>query len=152
MTTYATTQIPTDVTPRRLAVAGVSTALVAVGWSVYGAHHWNEIATVSIVAALVAGLVYGIVMPWGSRRPDPGNTALGLSVSAALLVFPAFWSGLPLVLGVAGMMLGNAGRTRPSGAGRSIGAIALGALAAVGYLTIFIWDGVILGHSGFLFD
>ena len=50
-----------------------------------------------------------------------------------------------------GSCVGNAGRRAPSGAGKCIAATVLGALAAVGYLAIYISDGM-NGGAGFLFD
>lgn len=86
------------------------------------------------------------------RRPSAGGTALALSIPGLVLLLPAFWSGLPLVLGVGGMVLGNHGRSAPSGAGKSIAALVLGALTVLGYFAIYIGDGIVSGNAGFLFD
>jgi hypothetical protein len=85
------------------------------------------------------------------RKDSAGGTALGLSVPAVLLLVPAFWSGLPLVLGVAGLVVGNAGRGARSGGGKCVAAVALGALACLGYVAIYVSDGL-NGGAGFLFD
>ena len=92
------------------------------------------------------------VVPRALRKDSAGGTALGLSIPAVLLLLPAFWSGLPMILGVAGAMVGNAGRNAPSGSGKSITALILGALAVLGYLAIYIGDGLLGGNAGFLFD
>lgn len=159
MTTSTTTHpaawhsVPPRVTSRTgLALVGASTALVAICWSFYGAHHWGEIAFTSAVAVLVAAAVYGALVPWALRREHAGGTALAVSVLAVLITWPAFWSGLPFVLGIAGIVLGHAGRSARRGAGLSIVGLALGALAAAGYLAIFILDGIVAGNAGFLFD
>ena len=56
-------------------------------------------------------------------------TALAYAVVAALLAVPAFWTGLPFVLGVAAVILGNVGRTaQGTEPGRAIAAVVLGAL------------------------
>ena len=60
--------------------------------------------------------------------------------------FPAFWSGLPLVLGVAGALLGYAGRNAASGARLSIAAFVVGLLSSIGYVAIYVID--FLGQSG----
>lgn len=69
-----------------------------------------------------------------------------LSLTAALLTLPAFWTGLPLVLGAAGVVLGHVGRHRSSGSGKSIAAVVIGALVVIGYLSIYIVDGLVFGN------
>jgi hypothetical protein len=137
---------------RSLAPLAAATCAVAAAGTAYGAHDWTELLVVTAVIA-VAGLgVFGVVVPRALRRDSAGGTALWLSVPALLLTLPAFWSGLPLVLGVGGVVIGNAGRRGHAGAGRSAVAVALGALAILGYLTIYVVDGVVGGNAGFLFD
>ncbi len=137
----------------RGAVAGIglASALVAAAGAAFGAHDWVEIAVVGGVIAVATALVFGLVVPKALRKESAGGTALGLSVPALLLLLPAFWSGLPLVLGVAGVVVGNAGRKAPSGSGKCIAAVVLGGLAAVGYLAIYISDAM-NGGAGFLFS
>jgi hypothetical protein len=56
-----------------------------------------------------------------------------------LLLVPAFWSGLPAVLGSGGLVLGLAARrTRRSGVATA--AVAIGALAMIGYVAIYVLD------------
>ncbi len=154
MTTYApsTAVAPTRASGRTVAAAGVASAALGAGWSFYGAHDWAEIAVVTSTLVVVTALVYGLALPRALRRDDQGTAALSFSIPAVLLTMPAFWSGLPLVLGVAGILAGNAGRRAPTGSGKSIVGLALGAVAVLGYLAIFIGDGVIAGHHGFLLD
>jgi hypothetical protein len=71
---------------------------------------------------------------------------MALSVIAALLTLPAFWTGLPLVLGAAGALVGYAGRGAAKGSGLSIAALLIGALSVLGYLTIYIVDGIVMGN------
>ena len=105
-----------------------------------GAHDLREILVVmAIVVAAVVG-VYGFLLPRALRRESAGGTALALSLVAAALTLPAFWSGLPLVLGVAGTMLGYSGRTAASGSGKSIAAVALGSLASLMYVSIYVME------------
>ncbi len=117
----------------------------------YGAHDWGEIITVLAAIVIAGAVAFGLVVPRALRRESAGGAALGLSVPAVLLLLPAFWSGLPLVLGVAGFVVGNAGRRAERGAGACIAATVLGALAAVGYLAVYVSDGL-NGGAGFLFD
>jgi hypothetical protein len=130
---------------------GIASAIVAAAGTAFGAHDWTEIVVVWAALALATGLVFGLVVPRALRKESAGGTALGLSIPALLLLLPAFWSGLPLVLGVAGLVVGNAGRRAPTGAGKCIAAVVLGALAAVGYVAIYISDGM-NGGAGFLFS
>ena len=134
-----------------LAGLGLASALVAAAGTAFGAHDWGEIAVVWSVIAVATLLVFGLVVPRALRKESAGGTALGLSIPALALLLPAFWSGLPLVLGVAGLVVGNAGRRAPSGAGKCIAAVVVGTLAAVGYLAVYIADGM-NGGAGFLFS
>lgn len=147
-----TTSTANDIGHRSLAPIGVATALAAAAATTYGAHGWTEIVVTVAFIAVAATLVFGLVVPRALRKDSAGGTALGLSVPAALLTLPAFWTGLPLVLGVAGIILGDRGRTARSGAGKCIAALVIGGLAVLTYLAIYVWDGFVAGNAGFLFD
>ena len=71
---------------------------------------------------------------------------------AVLATLPAFSSGVPLILGAGAAVLGNSSRTAERRSGMAITGLVLGVIAVLGYLAIYIGDGVILGNSGFLFD
>lgn len=132
------------------ALSGLATAALAAGWTAYGAHDLQEIAIVVAAIAVTAALVYGVVVPRALARAEgtgAGAAALALAVPAVLLTLPAFWTGLPLVLGVAAVMVGNAGRRAPRGGGKAIAGMVLGLLAVAGYLTIYVVDGLILGNG-----
>ncbi len=145
-TVSSTFELERDRIRRAVIPAGLATFLVAAVWSVLGADSTAERLTMVPAIAVATALVFGVLLRKALRKPSAGGTALGLSVPAVLLTLPAFWSGLPLILGVAGAMLGYAGRGAASGSGKSIVACALGLLAAVAYLTIYVVDGLILGH------
>ena len=55
------------------------------------------------------------------------------------------------MLGVAGLVVGSAGRRTQTGAGKCIVAVALGALAVLGYALIYVGSGI-AGETGFLLD
>jgi hypothetical protein len=58
-----------------------------------------------------------------------------------LLLLPAFWSGLPIVLGAAGYVLGQAGRDgRQTTGGLALGAIVVGIAAIVLNLLGLLFD------------
>lgn len=147
MTTIERT-IPTS---RSVAPLGVATAVLAGALSVLFAHGWGEVLVVVPVMLVAAALVFGLAVPRALGREDSGGAALGLAVPAAVLLLPAFWSGLPLVLGVAGMIVGNAGRNARSGSGKSAAALVIATLAVVGYAAIHVAE-VIAGNTGFLLD
>ena len=148
MTTYASSS-DTPTTTSRIATIGAATGLVAASLTALFAHDWAEVVvTVPIIAVVTAG-VWGYVVPRAMRRESAGGTALALAVPAALLVVPAFWSGLPLVLGVAALLVGNAGRKAPTGAGKCIAAVVLAALTVLFYLAIYVAESI-AGNTGFL--
>lgn len=149
-TTTSTTTSPTaSPTTVPVAATGVGVLVVGTALTAYGAHDWNEIALVAAVILAATGLVFGLVVPRALRKESAGGTALVLSIPALLLVLPAFWSGLPLVLGVAGALVGNAGRHARSRSSASIVALVIGALAAMAYLAIYLTE-IFSGTTGFL--
>jgi len=145
------TPVASSTSTRSPAPIGALVALVASAATVTGAHNWAEIVITVPVILVATGLVFGLVAPRALRKESAGGTALGLSIPAVLLLLPAFWAGVPFVLGVAGVMVGNAGRTARTGAGACIAGLVLGALAAVGYLAIYASE-IAAGNLGFLLD
>ena len=150
--TTMTTTYTSEVDQQSIAPAAVGCAALGIAGTVFTAHDWGEIVIVATTVVVATALVFGLVVPRALRTGAPGKRALMLSIPAFLLTLPAFWSGLPLVLGVGGMMLGNAGRQADRHSTKAIVALVLGALAVLGYLGIYIGDGVIAGHVGFLWD
>jgi len=71
------------------------------------------------VVVLATAVVFGYLLHRALRRESAAGTALTLSSIALLLLLPAFWSGLPLVLGAGGALLGYAGKNAPNRAGKS---------------------------------
>ena len=147
MTTITTTRSTTI--SRLVAATGAAVGLVAATLTTLFAHGWGEVISMVALLAVVTVVVYGYVVPSGLRREGAGGTALGMAVVAALLVAPAFWTGLPLLLGVAAMILGNAGRMARSGAGRSIAALVVGAATTLFYAFIYVSE-ALAGNTGFL--
>lgn len=148
-----TTATHTHETPTisRTALIGAATGVVAATLTTLFAHDWGEVAFSVAIIAVVTAVVWGIVVPQALRKDSAGGTALGLAVPAALLVVPAFWSGLPLVLGAAALLVGNAGRKAPTGAGKCIVAVVLAAATVLFYLAIYVMEGS-TGKTGFLLD
>jgi len=111
-------------------------------------HGLREILVVLPVLVGATVGVYGFLLPRKLEHAGAPSAALTLSIIAAVLLFPAFWSGLPLVLGAAGAVLGYAGRNAADGARRSVTAVVLGLLAALGYITIYIVETLALYGIG----
>lgn len=138
-TLHTSTSVP-------VAALGTGAAVVASGLTIYGAHTWAEVAVVLPVIVATTAVVFGLVVPRALRKESAGGTALALSIPAALLVLPAFWAGLPLVLGLAGATVGNAGRTARSGGGKSLAAVVIGAVAVLAYAATYVSE--IAGGAG----
>ncbi len=150
--TITTTDIrPTISSRSRSGALGLASGLVAAALTALFAHDWGEVVFSVSLIALVTAVVFAVVVPRALRKNSAGGTALALAIPAALLALPAFWSGLPLVLGVAGVLVGNHGRQVPDGGRKSIVALVLGALAVVSYIAIYATTGV-AGETGFLLD
>ncbi len=81
-----------------------------------------------------------ISLPRKLAGESAGGTALTLSLLAAVLLLPAFWSGLPLALGVAGAILGYAGQKSVRGSAKCIAALVIGMLASIGYFAVYVLD------------
>ncbi len=82
---------------------------------------------VLIVLLVVAAALFFFVVPRASRSNRPAVTGLVCSILGVLLIV-AFWSGLPIVLGTAGALLGRKART--TGGGLALAAVIVG-IAAV---------------------
>jgi hypothetical protein len=128
---------------------GIVTTIVTLAFTAWGVF-WHapgveadgprEFYLVAPVVLVIAVAVYGVVLPRALRKDNAGATALTLSIVAAVAIVPAHWAGLPLVLGVAGAMLGYAGKRARSGVGTSIAAFVIGILASLGYVAFYVGD------------
>lgn len=134
-TTTGYTTAARDDERRTSYVTGLATLAAAAAVTSLQAHDRTEFLVVIAVCAAVGAAVYGWLLPRHMPAGAPGS-ALALGIVAALLVVPAFWSGLPLILGAAAVLLGMASRVRSLG--RATTAIVLGALASVAYVAIFV--------------
>jgi hypothetical protein len=97
---------------------------------------------VVVVVLVIAAIVFFLIVPRGERSNRPAVPGLACSIIGLLLVFPAFWSGLPIVLGAAGFVLGQAGRgsRRATGGWYALGAIVVGIAAVVLNLLALLFD------------
>ncbi len=125
---------------RAIVPVGVGSFAVASFWIGMGAHDVGEIVSMVALCAVVAGGVFGFVLPRAMHEESAPGRALTLSVLGLLLIVPAFWSGLPMVIGAAGALLGYAGRNAGAGAKGSTAALVIGLLAVAGYWASYITD------------
>ncbi len=149
-TAYSTDTRDRDRLRRLVAPTAVACAVIASGFTAVGVfyqgpkhdhdHSVWEFYSVTAVILLATAVVFGYLLPRALRKETAAGTALALSVIALLLLLPAFWSGLPLVLGAGGVLLGYAGRHAPSGAVRTTAAVVCGLLATLGYVAIYALD------------
>lgn len=92
---------------------------------------------ITLVASLaVAAALFGWMIP---RSERPARAGLVVAM-LGLLSLPAFWTGLPYVLGPAAIVLGLLGRERADSRTAATVAVALGALATVAGIAAIIAD------------
>lgn len=125
---------------RAIVPVGVGSFAAAAFWTAMGAHDTAELVIVAAVCAVVAAGVFGFVLPRAMRQESAPGRALTLSILGLLFIVPAFWSGLPMVLGAAGALLGYAGRNAGAGAKGSIAALVIGLLTVIGYWAAYVTD------------
>jgi hypothetical protein len=80
-----------------------------------------------IVLLVLSAITFLLFVPRGTRSNHPAVPGLVCSI-LGLLLLPVFWSGLPVVLGTAGALLGREART--TGWGLALAAVIVG-IAAV---------------------
>lgn len=126
---------------RTTALVGLATWIVATSFIAINAHDVGEMVISPAVAAVVAIALFGWLLPARMVTGAP-TLALALSGLAVPLTVVAFWSGVPVLLAVAGVMLGAASL----GVGRQRGyaALGLGTLAIAGYLTLYVVGGLLM--------
>jgi hypothetical protein len=115
-------------------------AVVAGILSAVNAEDLTEAAIELPIILLTTALVYGLVVRRGLRATSAGGRAIILDAVGLLVLLPAFWSGLPLILGSAGALLGYAGKRAETGATKAMVAFVLGLLVCVGYVAFYVGD------------
>jgi uncharacterized cupredoxin-like copper-binding protein len=104
------------------------------------------LATVALVAVAggVAAVVFGVLVRRALDAPTRTAAARGAALGGLGVVLnAAFWSGLPIVLGSAAILLGSRERRRAGEAdgGRlPVIAVALGVAAIAGSVALVIWE------------
>jgi hypothetical protein len=131
---------------RAFAPVAIASVAVTIFFAVFRADSAAETLSVAAFDLVAGALLFALVVPRALRHDSAGGRALTMSILAVLLVLPAFWSGLPLLLGAAGALLGYAGKRAATGSGTSIAALVLGLLAVVSYLAFYVSDWI--AHPG----
>lgn len=130
-------EVDTPARPGKLLALTAGTFALGTTTTLWGAHDRIEIAIVMGVMVVTTTLVYGVLLPKKLKRPN-ARVAMILSAIAGASVVPAFWSALPLLLGVAGAILGYAAWKADQRPRTAIGAMVIGVLSVLGYLEIYI--------------
>ncbi len=142
----------------RLWLVGGASALIASGLAAYAVlvgkvadpvHAQEQVATLPYVigfAVVFAAIIFGLVVPWALRSNHakrPSSAGLVCGLLGLLLLPPAFWSGLPVILGSAGAALGQVGRARAQTGGQRMtagAALVIGGLAAALCIAITVLE------------
>lgn len=127
-------------------LAGLVVGALAVACTAWGAHGATDLAVLTTVAIGATAVIFGVVVPRALRASGAGGTALWLSLPAIVSLLPLFWSGLPLILGAGGVMVGLARRHDDNARTKAVAGLVLGSLAVIGYVGIYLVDGLLLGN------
>jgi hypothetical protein len=136
-----------SVLPVALVATGAALALAA--WGTFGdstapngtseQHSTSDFLIVAAIAVVAALVVFGWAVPRALRKTSTGAAALTLGI-LALVTVAAFWSGLPPVLAGGAILLGWYGRVAPTHAWLARAGLALGLLALVADVVVYIGD------------
>lgn len=140
VTHHTTTDSDVDRARRAVWPVAGGVAVVAASLSAAFAHSMPEALVEVPFIAVATLLVFGVVVRRGLRGTAAGGRGIAMGAIGLLVLLPAFWSGLPLLLGSAGALLGYAGKRAESGAGKAMIAFVLGLLVCAGYLAIYAGD------------
>jgi hypothetical protein len=125
---------------RLLLPTAIGSTAVAAALSYVGSHDMGEWFFEIGVQVVGAAVIFGLVVPRGLRHESAGWRAIVMGGLGLLLVVPAFWLGLPVQLGAAAVLLGYAGHRAPSGSGKALTALVIGAITVLAYLVIHLGD------------
>lgn len=145
------------------AKAGAAATAAGAAVAVYGAYGdphpkaSQESAVPFLLAAVVvvSAIVFGLLVPRALRAARDGSARAswwGLAHSSVALVLApvAFWSGVPLVVGAAGLFLGADGRLRASARGvpakASTAALVIGLIVVGGSIAWTVLGNTVLAQ------
>jgi hypothetical protein len=134
--------------------SGVAAALLAI-YAVLGdprtgpeqTEQARTLPYVVVFALVFAAAVFMFLVPWAARATNhtrrPTIVGFVCSLLSLLLLLPAVWSGLPIILGGAGFALGQVGREHASTTGQRVFAlitVVIGVLSVLGSVAITLLD------------
>ena len=122
------------------AAAGLLAFGIAAFFTWHGANSDSEVVSMVGMEAVVCLVLFGWFVPTRMATGAPA-TALTLGIVSAVLTLPAFWSGLPLTLGVAGVLIGTSSHGR-----RAVAGLVLSGIAVAGYLFLYLVVDLVLGQ------
>jgi hypothetical protein len=134
---------------RAARVGGVVTilALALVVYGTYGDPQASDsqksgMPSVMVGVVVVAAIVFGLLAPIALRAAEEGRDAarrwaIGLGIVSVLSVV-VLWSGLPLLVGSAGALVGRTGREQTGASSAFSWAWGLGLFAAIASIVITI--------------
>lgn len=142
------------------AKAGVTSAVAGAAlafYSAYGDPHVQASQKAGVpllvgAVVVVSAITFGLLAPRALRAIQEGRSSAprwGLvhSIVAFVLMPFAFWSGVPLVLGAAGLLLGVAGRKHGRGRGASMAAAIIGVLVVAGGIIFAVLGNTVLARN-----
>jgi hypothetical protein len=132
---------PVSINPAPLAATAGAAALAVIGLQYLIARPeedaLREFLVVTAMIVVAAAIVFGFVVPRAVARGGSPGTALTLSL-VGLLLAAAYWSGIPPVLAIGGIVLAR--RSAPGGV--TTAATVVGVLALVADLAVVVADGL----------
>jgi hypothetical protein len=126
-----------------IAASSYVAAMALMAFGLWGGHDTEadalpQFLVLGAVLALVVAGVFALPVRRGLAHPPAADATLVLGIIGALLVLPAFWSGIPFVLGVAAIALGRA--ARGSGSSRASAGLILGYVTIAGVAGLYVFD------------
>jgi ABC-type sulfate transport system permease subunit len=132
---------PVSINPAPLAAASGAAALAVIGLQYVIARPeedaLREFLVVTGLIVVAAAIVFGVVVPRAVARGGSPGTALTLSL-LGLLFAAAYWSGIPPVLAIGGIVLAR----RSARGGLTTAATVVGVLALFADLAVVVADGL----------
>lgn len=117
--------------------AALGAALPAALATVVGGQDVGDLAFIVVLIALVTLAVFALAVPSAMRLEEPGPSVVALALSGlGLFTVLLFWSGLPVLLGVGGIVLGRTQLHVPEDRHVAVAAVRLGAAAIVLYVLL----------------
>jgi hypothetical protein len=142
-----------DIRPRRPQILAAAATIVGAAVSaIYGAYgdphpsaeQQHSVPVVIGAAAVIALLVFGLLVPWAARTSKrAAGWGMGLAVVAVILVPVTFWSGVPLIAAAAAAVLGTMAR-RLGGGGLARAAVVIGIVTMVGSTALLVLGNTVL--------